>query len=48
MDFNQVDQTFISMVADKRNNIPRKSLDYRTPLETFWRHLNGVELSSLY
>jgi IS30 family transposase len=48
MDFNQVDQTFISTVADKRNNIPRKSLDYRTPLEAFLSHVNGVDLSSLY
>ena len=48
MDFNEVDQTFISSVADKRNNIPRKSLNYRTPLEAFLSHLNGVEMSSLY
>lgn len=32
MDFNQVDQNFISAVASKRNHIPRKSLNYRTPL----------------
>ncbi|EIM05280.1 integrase, partial [Planococcus antarcticus DSM 14505] len=30
--------------ADKRNNIPRKSLNYRTPLEAFMSHLNGVDL----
>lgn len=48
MDFNQVDQTFINSVADKRNNIPRKSLNYCTPLEVFRRYLNRVELSSLY
>jgi transposase, IS30 family len=47
MDFNAVDQNFISTVADKRNNIPRKSLNYRTPLEAFLSHLNGVDLSSL-
>ncbi|MBW6064509.1 IS30 family transposase [Planococcus sp. CP5-4] len=47
MDFNQVDQPFISTVADKRNHIPRKSLDYRTPLEVFLSHLNGIDLSSL-
>lgn len=47
MDFNQVDQPFISAVADKRNHIPRKSLDYRTPLEAFLSHLNGIDLSSL-
>lgn len=47
MDFNQVDQPFISTVADKRNHIPRKSMDYCRPLEAFMSHLNGVELSSL-
>ncbi|MBU9673922.1 IS30 family transposase [Planococcus sp. CP5-4_YE] len=47
MDFNRVDQPFISTVADKRNHIPRKSLDYRTPLEVFLSHLNGIDLSSL-
>jgi len=47
MDFNQVDQPFISTVADKRNNIQWKSLDYNTPLEAFLSHLNGVDLSNL-
>ena len=47
MDFNQVEQPFISTVADKRNHIPRKSLGYRTPLEAFLSHLNGINLSSL-
>ncbi|GAA4059281.1 IS30 family transposase [Amphibacillus indicireducens] len=48
MDFNQVDQTFVSAVANKRNQIPRKSLDYRTPLEVFLSHINESDLSSLY
>ncbi len=30
MDFNLVDQAFISSIANKRNAIPRKSLDYQT------------------
>ncbi|ANU10913.1 Integrase [Planococcus antarcticus DSM 14505] len=47
MGFNQIDQAFVSTVADKRNNIPRKSLNYRTPLEAFMSQLNGVDLSSL-
>ena len=29
------DQSFVSSVADKRNTIPRKSLNYQTPLEVF-------------
>ncbi|AQS52498.1 hypothetical protein BW727_101594 [Jeotgalibaca dankookensis] len=47
MDFNQVDQTFVSSVANKRNNIPRKSLAYQTPLEVFLSYINESTLSSL-
>ncbi|WP_373471888.1 IS30 family transposase [Carnobacterium alterfunditum] len=47
MDFNQVDQSFISSVADKRNNIPRKSLKYQTPLEVFLSYMSEDILSSL-
>ncbi|SDD72021.1 Transposase and inactivated derivatives, IS30 family [Terribacillus halophilus] len=48
MDFNQVDRAFVSAVADKRNQIPRKSLNYQTPLEVFLSHLDDAVLSSLY
>ena len=47
MDFNQVDQALISSVANKRNKIPRKSLDYQTPLEVFLSYLDESTLSSL-
>lgn len=47
MDFNQVDQAFISAVASKRNHIPRKSLKYQTPLEVFLSYVNDNHLSSL-
>jgi IS30 family transposase len=47
MDFNQVDQAFVSVVASKRNHIPRKSLNYRTPLEVFLSYINEKQLSSL-
>ncbi|AGY82491.1 integrase [Carnobacterium inhibens subsp. gilichinskyi] len=47
MDFNQVDQSFVSSVANKRNNIPRKSLDYQTPLEVFLSYVDESILSSL-
>nr|WP_272471547.1 IS30 family transposase [Enterococcus faecium] len=47
MDFNLVDQSFISSVADKRNNIPRKILNYQTPLEVFMSYMNKDILSSL-
>jgi transposase, IS30 family len=42
MDFNNVDQLFVSSVADRRNNIPRKSLNYRTPLEVFVEYVQEV------
>lgn len=39
MDFNKVDQYFVNSVADKRNRIPRKSLNYKTPLEVFMEYV---------
>lgn len=48
MDFNLVDQAFISSVAHKRNNIPRKILNYQTPLEVFLSYVHETDLSSLY
>jgi IS30 family transposase len=46
MEFNQVNQGFISSVASKRNHIPRKSLNYQTPLEVFelrkWKVLSRL------
>ncbi|MER2132789.1 MAG: IS30 family transposase [Carnobacterium inhibens] len=47
MDFNQVDQSFVSGVASIRNKIPRKSLQYQTPLEVFLTYINEWELSNL-
>ena len=50
MDFNQVNQVnqdFISSVASKRNHIPRKSLNYQTPLEVFLSYVNEEQLSRL-
>ncbi|MFS1026936.1 IS30 family transposase, partial [Enterococcus casseliflavus] len=34
-------------VASKRNHIPRKSLNYRTPLELFLSYVDKDDLSSL-
>jgi len=48
MDFNQDDQTFVSAVADKGNQIPRKLLNYQTSLEAFSGYMNESHLSSLY
>ncbi len=47
MDFNEVDESFIQSIALKRNNIPRKSLNYKTPLEVFLRHISKEDLSNL-
>ncbi|MFV0914897.1 hypothetical protein ACK8HD_12205, partial [Enterococcus faecium] len=41
------DEFFIQSVASKRNNIPRKSLDYRTPLEVFLSYVSIDDLSNL-
>ncbi|HEM6117418.1 TPA: IS30 family transposase [Streptococcus suis] len=35
MDFNGIPQKYLSAIADKRNRIPRKSLNYRTPYQVF-------------
>ena len=47
MDFRDTDETFIQSVASKRNHIPRKSLNYRTPLEVFLSCIDKNILSSL-
>lgn len=41
MDFNEVSQEKVSGVATYRNNIPRKSLNYQTPLECFMEHVDA-------
>ncbi len=43
-DFNEISQEVLSAIADKRNNIPRKSLNYQTPLQVF---LSYVKVSNL-
>lgn len=40
MDFNEVDESFIQSIASKRNNIPRKSLNYKTPIKVFLSHIS--------
>ncbi len=40
MDFNLVNQEFISSIALHRNKIPRKSLNYQTPLEVFFENVH--------
>ncbi len=48
MVFNTVNQIFVSSVAARRNHIPRKSLNYRTPLEVFLSYMVEKELFSLF
>lgn len=47
MDFNKESQNFISNIANKRNNIPRKSLNYLTPFECFMSYINNEYLANL-
>lgn len=39
MDFNQIKEEFAQSIAHYRNNIPRKSLDYLTPIEVFKEYI---------
>ncbi|RHH70055.1 hypothetical protein DW196_04620 [Vagococcus sp. AM17-17] len=47
IDFNEVKESFIQSIASKRNNIPRKSLNYKTKLEVFLSYIDNDILSSL-
>ncbi len=47
MDFRPVTQIYISSVALRRNHIPRKSLNYQTPIEYFMEHADQDILSRL-
>ncbi|MDK6555951.1 IS30-like element IS6770 family transposase, partial [Enterococcus faecalis] len=47
MDFREVNQTFISSVSNQRNHIPRKSLNYRTPIEIFLSYVQEAFYSNL-
>ncbi|MET3682915.1 IS30 family transposase [Alkalibacillus flavidus] len=46
-DFNTVSQHQIADFVQRRNNIPRKSLNYRTPIECFMAHVDDSMLSRL-
>ena len=39
MDFTNISQNYLSATADKRNRIPRKSLNYQTPYQVFLSHM---------
>ncbi|WP_438835156.1 IS30 family transposase [Streptococcus pluranimalium] len=44
MDFNDISQNYLSAIADKRNRIPRKSLNYLTPYQVFLTNLKWSNL----
>lgn len=44
MDFTGISQQFLSAIADKRNRIPRKSLNYQTPYQVFLSYLKKSSL----
>ena len=39
MDFTNISQNYLSATADKRNRLPRKSLNYQTPYQVFLSHM---------
>ena len=42
MDFTNVSQNDLSAIADKRNRIPRKSLNYQTPYQVFLSYMKSL------
>lgn len=44
MDFNTISQQEINELVSIRNNLPRKSLDYLTPIECFLKHADVSRL----
>lgn len=46
MDFSNLPDELIQQIMTRRNNIPRKSLNYLTPLEVFMKHITDEQLIS--
>lgn len=42
MDFTNISQNYLSATADKRNRIPRKSLNYQTPYQVFLSYMKNL------
>ena len=42
MDFTNISQNYLSAIADKRNRIPRKSLNYQTPYQVFLSYMKNL------
>lgn len=45
LDFRHLPNELITQLMHRRNNIPRKSLNYRTPLEVFMKHVTDEQLA---
>ena len=45
MDLSYLSTDYVQQVASHRNNIPRKSLGYKTPLEVFMKYITDGHLS---
>ncbi|BDI01609.1 hypothetical protein LmYK1_08490 [Ligilactobacillus murinus] len=44
MDLSDLPTDYVQQVASYRNNIPRKSLNYRTPLEVFIKYITNGQV----
>ena len=42
MDFTNISQNYLSAIADKRNRIPRMSLNYQTPYQVFLSYMKNL------
>ena len=48
LDFRDLPDELVTQLMHCRNNIPRKSLNYRTPLEVFLSHVTEEQLSPFF
>ena len=48
LDFRDLPDELVTQLMHRRNNIPRKSLNYRTPLEVFLSHVTEEQLSLFF
>lgn len=48
LDFRHLPNELVAQLMHRRNNIPRKSLNYRTPLEVFMSYVTEEQLSTFF
>ena len=44
MNLSDLPTDYVQQVASYRNNIPRKSLNYKTPLEVFMKYITNEQV----